>query len=110
MSGFGRKHGTTATAEVKVINDITEALDDEQYCLSLFIDFSKTIHRADHYTSHRLLFFLNRQRVFVRYCQSTMGSHEAQSIAFFIYLMYKWPYFSLKLIFYIGDTAIYWPG
>lgn len=47
QSGFRKKHSTT-TAALKVINDIIEALDNKQCCLSLFIDFSKAIDTVDH--------------------------------------------------------------
>ena len=40
QSGFRTKH-STFTAAMKVLNDITEALDKKQYCVSLFIDLSK---------------------------------------------------------------------
>jgi len=47
QSGFCKKH-STSTAALKVINDITEALDNKQCCLSLLIDFSKAFDTVDH--------------------------------------------------------------
>lgn len=43
------KNNSTVTAALKVINDITEALDNKQCCLS-FIDFSKAFDTVDHIT------------------------------------------------------------
>ena len=37
QSGFRKKH-STITATMKVLNDITEAVDKKQHCISLFID------------------------------------------------------------------------
>lgn len=43
-----RKEHSTATAALKVVNDILEALDNKQCCLSLYIDFSKAFDTVDH--------------------------------------------------------------
>jgi hypothetical protein len=40
QSGFRKKH-STITAAMHVLNDITEAIDKKQHCVSLFIDLSK---------------------------------------------------------------------
>ena len=47
QSGFRKKH-STITAAMKVLNDITEALDKKQHCVSLFIDLSKAFDTVDH--------------------------------------------------------------
>ena len=47
QSGFRKKH-STITAAMKVLNDITEALDKKQHCISLFIDLSKAFDTVDH--------------------------------------------------------------
>ncbi|XP_013857613.1 RNA-directed DNA polymerase from mobile element jockey, partial [Austrofundulus limnaeus] len=46
QSGFRKKH-STITAATKVINDIIVALDQKQYCASLFIDLSKAFDTVD---------------------------------------------------------------
>ena len=54
QSGFRKKHSTT-TAAIKVVNDITEALDTRKYCTALFIDLSKAFDTVDHVIlAHRL--------------------------------------------------------
>ena len=47
QSGFRKKH-STITAAMKVLNDITEAIDKQQHCVSLFIDLSKAFDTVDH--------------------------------------------------------------
>ena len=47
QSGFRKKH-STITAAMKVLNNITEALDKNQHCVSLFIDHSKAFDALDH--------------------------------------------------------------
>ncbi len=47
QSGFRKKHSTT-TAAIKVVNDITEALDSREFCTALFIDLSKAFDTVDH--------------------------------------------------------------
>ena len=44
---FRKKH-STITAAMKVLNDITEARDKKQHCVSLFIDLSKDFDTVDH--------------------------------------------------------------
>ena len=43
QSGFRKQH-SSATAAIKVINDIVEAMDAKKYCAALFIDLSKARH------------------------------------------------------------------
>ena len=47
QSSFRKKH-STITAAMKVLYDITEALDKKQHCVSLFIDLSKAFDTVDH--------------------------------------------------------------
>ena len=47
QSGFRKKH-STITAAMNVLNDITEAFDNKQHCVSLFIDFSKAFDTINH--------------------------------------------------------------
>ena len=47
QSGFRKKH-STITAALKVVNDISVALDKKQHCVSLFIDLSKAFDTVDH--------------------------------------------------------------
>lgn len=47
QSGFRKRH-STITAAIKVVNDITVALDKRQHCASLFIDLSKAFDTVDH--------------------------------------------------------------
>ncbi|CDQ98175.1 unnamed protein product [Oncorhynchus mykiss] len=47
QSGFRKKH-STITAAMKVFNDITQAIDKKQHCVSLFIDLSKAFDTVDH--------------------------------------------------------------
>lgn len=47
QSGFRPKH-STSTATVRVVNDITNALDNRKYCAALFIDLSKAFDTVDH--------------------------------------------------------------
>ena len=42
LSGFRQKH-STITAALKVVNDISVALDKKLHCASLFIDLSNSI-------------------------------------------------------------------
>lgn len=42
-SGFG-----CVTATLKVLNDITSALDSKLYCAAFFIDLAKAFHTVDH--------------------------------------------------------------
>lgn len=46
QSGFRKKH-STVTAALKVVNDISVALD-KQHCASLFLDLSKAFDTVDH--------------------------------------------------------------
>ena len=46
QSGFRKQH-STATAAIKVINDIVEAMDAKKYCAALFIDLSKAFDTVD---------------------------------------------------------------
>ena len=43
-----RKKLSTITAAMKVLNDITEAIDKKKHCVSLFIDLSKDFDTVDH--------------------------------------------------------------
>ena len=47
QSGFRKKH-STITAAMKVVNDISVALDKKQHCASLCIDLSKAFDTVDH--------------------------------------------------------------
>lgn len=47
QSGFRKQHSTVSAA-VKVVNDITEALDKKNHCAALFIDLSKAFDTVDH--------------------------------------------------------------
>ena len=47
QSGFRPKHNTI-TATVRVVNDITNALDNRKYCAALFIELSKAFDTVDH--------------------------------------------------------------
>ena len=47
QSGFRKKHSTITTA-LKVVNDVSVALDKRQHCASLFIDLSKAFDTVDH--------------------------------------------------------------
>lgn len=46
------------TATMKVINDIIVALDEKQYCASLFIDLSKAFDTVDHAILKRRLLLI----------------------------------------------------
>lgn len=47
QSGFRKQH-STATAALKVFNDVFEALDSKKFCAALFIDLSKAFDTVDH--------------------------------------------------------------
>lgn len=47
QSGFRKGHSTT-TATLKVINDISTALDNKQHCAALFVDLSKAFDSVNH--------------------------------------------------------------
>lgn len=47
QSGFRKQHSTISAA-LKVVNDISGALDKKQHCASLFIDLSKAFDTVDH--------------------------------------------------------------
>lgn len=47
QSGFRKQHGTI-TAAMKVVNDLIDAMDRKQHCVSLFIDLSKAFDTVDH--------------------------------------------------------------
>uniref|UniRef100_A0A3B3BNA3 Reverse transcriptase domain-containing protein n=1 Tax=Oryzias melastigma TaxID=30732 RepID=A0A3B3BNA3_ORYME len=47
QSGF-RKHHSTITATLKVLDDVIQALDCKKYCVALFIDLSKAFDTVDH--------------------------------------------------------------
>ena len=47
QSGFRAGYGCT-TATLKVLNDITSALDYKQYCAAIFIDLAKAFDSVDH--------------------------------------------------------------
>ena len=47
QSGFHLGYGCV-TATLKVLNDVTIALDSEQYCAANFIDLAKAVDMVDH--------------------------------------------------------------
>lgn len=46
QSGFHKKHSTTAV--LKVLNYIVESIDNGDFCVSLFINLSKTFDTVNH--------------------------------------------------------------
>ena len=48
QSGFRSGYGCV-TATLKVLNDVTIALDSKQYCAAIFIDLAKAFDTVDHY-------------------------------------------------------------
>ncbi len=47
QSGFRKQHSTT-TADLKVLNDFIESVDNKKHCAALFIDLSKAFDTGDH--------------------------------------------------------------
>ena len=47
QSGFCSGYGCV-TATLKVLNDVTIALDSKQYCAAIFIDLAKAFETVDH--------------------------------------------------------------
>ena len=47
QSGFHSGYGCV-TATLKVLNDVTIALDSKQYCAAIFIDLAKAFDTVDH--------------------------------------------------------------
>jgi hypothetical protein len=47
QSGFPSGYGCV-TANLKVLNDVTIALDSKQYCAAIFIDLAKAYDTVDH--------------------------------------------------------------
>lgn len=45
---LGKQHRTTTTAAIKVVNPILNAVDKEQFYLSLFKDFSRAFDAVDY--------------------------------------------------------------
>lgn len=48
QSGFRGKKHSTISAAMKVVNDISVALDNKHHCASLFINLSKAFDKANH--------------------------------------------------------------